>query len=219
MSWGNAPFAVALGVVASFALLQVTGVLGVLAGGGHGDADHDVDADHDADDGAERAAPLGFFGFGTLPFSMIWQTFALVAGGSGVVMNLGYLATPGGPPLVSLWWTLPASAIAGGLAVACAARWLGPILASKEQEATRRDQLVGQVGVVISSRVDSAFGEVRIRDKTGHDLRVVCRLAGGARSVPRERESVVVVECDDGGALLVEPLDDGEIRSSRTTAG
>ena len=71
-SWGNAPFSIAIGVAALFSLLQVTGVLGLIAGGagesdhdvdgggdgagdgggeggGETDADHDVDADHDAD--------------------------------------------------------------------------------------------------------------------------------------------------------------------------
>jgi hypothetical protein len=226
LSWGNAPFAAALGVVAAFTILQVTGVLGLLAGDASTDHDvsleHDVDLDHDADpDGAPaHGSFVGWFGFGTLPLSMIWQTFALIAAIAGVLMNLGYMGRPGGPPIHTLLWTLPASAIAGSLAVAASARWLGPILGSRENDATRRDQLVGQIGVVISSKVDSSFGEVRIRDKTGHDLRVVCRLGDAARSVPRERESVVVVDCDERGALVVEPLDDGgDAAAPRATAG
>jgi hypothetical protein len=85
---------------------------------------------------------------------------------------------------------------------------LGPILSSKGQEATSRAQLVGQIGVVISSRVDRDFGEVRIRDRSGHDLRVVCKLAKEARAVPVERQSVVVVDCDEKGELTVELLEE-----------
>jgi hypothetical protein len=85
---------------------------------------------------------------------------------------------------------------------------LGPVLSSKGQEATSRAQLVGQIGIVISSKVDHDFGEVRIRDKTGHDLRVVCKLARQAKGSPTERQSVVVVDYDERDGLLVAPLDE-----------
>ena len=70
----------------------------------------------------------------------------------------------------SLAWTVPASLVGGYVAVAIVARLLGPVLSSKGQEATSRAQLVGQIGIVISSKVDQEFGEVRIRDKSGHDV-------------------------------------------------
>jgi hypothetical protein len=64
------------------------------------------------------------------------------------------------------------------------------------------------MGVVISTKVDAEFGEVRIRDKSGHDLRVVCKLAPGAKSTPREHQNVVVVDYSEAkGELFVEPLD------------
>jgi membrane protein implicated in regulation of membrane protease activity len=219
----NAPFAVALGVVAIFALLSVTGVMGILAGGA--EADHDVDAgaetegdaDHSAEghdgDGHERSlastvlAPLGF---GTIPLSVIWQTFAFAFAIAGFAMNHGYFGREGGPPLITLVWTLPGSFVAGCAASAVVTRLLAPVLSSKGQEATSRSQLIGQFGVVISSKVDREFGEVRIRDKSGHDVRVICRLASGAARSPEESQSVVVVDCDDKGGLLVEPFDDGE---------
>jgi len=73
-------------------------------------------------------------------------------------------------------------------------------------EATSRAELVGQMGVVISSKVDAEFGEVRVKDKTGHDLRVICKLAAGVRE-PKEHEEVVFVEYDDAKGLLVSPMD------------
>jgi hypothetical protein len=127
ISWGNAPFAIAIGVVGTFVLLQATGVLGLLAGGGGdgGEGEHDVGAgniDHDVDAAAHQgegeddrdagahgrsfaAAILAPLGFGTIPFSVIWETFALVFAAVGVALNLRYLDYVGGPPLYTLAWT------------------------------------------------------------------------------------------------------------------
>jgi membrane protein implicated in regulation of membrane protease activity len=232
LAWANAPFAVAAGIAAVFALLQMTGILGVVAGGGEGgaDADHDLDhdldqdvdhdadgdgdgeheGDHDAEDGHDRtwaSAALAPLGFGKIPFTMIWQTFALVFAATGFALNLRYFDL-GGPPVHTLAWTLPASFLGGYLGVALVARILGPVLSSTEQEATSRAQLIGQTGIVISTKVDAEFGEVRIRDKSGHELQVICKLAPGAKGIPLEQQSVLVVDyTEDKGELLVEPLD------------
>jgi hypothetical protein len=229
-AWANAPFAIAAGLAAIFALLQVTGVLGVLAGGG--DADHDADGsgDHDADGGGDHdadadadhdaggrgwasswgAAALSGLGLGRIPFSIIWQTYALAFAMAGYATNIRYLGRDEPPPVVTLAWSVPIGVVVGYLAVALLARMLGPIFSSKEQEATSRTNLVGQIGVVISSRVDHDFGEVRIRDKTGHDVRVICKLPKERGTAVKEHASVVVVDCDDRGDLFVEPLDDGD---------
>jgi hypothetical protein len=231
-TWANSPFAVAIGAVGVFALLQATGLLGLIAGGGEGDhdvdADHDVDVDHDVDADADHdaegdhgadhdhdgpgerglaAVAAGVLGFGTLPLSILWQTFALGFGAAGFAMNFRYFERPGGPPIESLLWTLPAAFAVGCVATAALNKTLGPVLSSKGQEATSRAQLVGQIGVVISSRVDHEFGEVRIRDKTGHDLRLVCKLVKESQGAPTEKQSVVVVDYDEKGGILVAPLD------------
>lgn len=229
-SWANAPFAVAIGVVGVFALLQATGVLGLIAGGGEGDHEldhdvdvgHDVEADADADGGGDHdadgasderglaAVAAGILGVGTLPLSILWQAFALAFAAAGFAMNLHFMDRPGGPPPSTLLWTLPAALTFGCIAVATLNKVLGPVLSSKGQEATSRAQLVGQIGVVISSKVDHDFGEVRIRDRTGHDLRVVCKLVKESKAAPTERQSVVVVDYDEKGGLLVAPLDDAD---------
>jgi hypothetical protein len=238
---GNAPFAIALGVAVAFALLQVTGILGVIAGGGDGGGDHDGDvggdhdaggdggsdadadadanADHDQDhDAAGRGgwghAALAPLGLGKIPFSIVWQTFALAFAATGLAMNAHHLGTSGPPPF-TLLWTVPAALAGGYVATALVGRVLGPVLSTKGQEATTRAQLVGQMGIVISTKVDREFGEVRIRDKTGHDLRVVCKLADGAKRVPTEKQSVVVVDYEpERGGLFVEPLDDDDVPPS-----
>lgn len=198
-SWANAPFAVAAGIAAAFALLQVTGILGLVAGdhGGDADADHDVASHHQGDTAAAH-----------VPFSILWQTFALAFAAVGFALNLRYLGAES-VPLSSLAWTVPSSLLGGYLGVTLVARVLGPVLSSQAQEATSRPQLVGQTGVVISTRVDEHFGEVRIRDKSGHDLRVVCRLAMGATEVPLEHQQVVIVDCEENGSLIVETIDYG----------
>ena len=176
------------------------------------DADHDAEGDHDGD-ASERslgAALLAAMGVGTIPLSMLWQSFALAFAATGFAMNLHYIARPGGPPLYTLVWTAPAALAGGCAAVTGLTKWLGPVLSSKGQEATSRAQLIGQIGVVISSKVDHDFGEVRIRDKTGHDLRVVCKLARESKGAPAEHQSVVVVDCDDKGELFVAPLNEDD---------
>lgn len=219
-AWANAPYTVAAGIAILFALLQASGLLGLLAGGedhdvdgdadadADADAEHDVDHDHDVDgDRGIGAILFGPLGIGKIPFSIVWQAFAIVFAITGFLLNLASLRPDGSVPILTLAWTLPISLVSGYGAVAALARLLGPVLSSKDQEATTRQELVGQVGVVISSRVSPEFGEVRVKDKSGLELRVICKLVQGDRE-PREREHVVFVDCDDEGRLLVSPFDD-----------
>ena len=233
IAWGNAPFTIAGAVALLFALLSMTGVLGLLAGGDHDgheadhDVDHDVDADADADadgdadgdheheqdhdndhdDGGDRGfanVVLGGIGVGRIPLSLIWQTFALVFAVTGLILNASSLPS-GGPSTFSLLWNAPIAGAAAYGTVALLARILGPIFATKEAEATKRSALVGQIGTVISSRITADFGEIRLKDHTGHNLRVLCKLSDGSR-IPNEREQVVVVDYEDN-TLFVTPLD------------
>lgn len=216
IAWPNAPFTIALGIAAVFALLQISGVLGLLAGG-HGDHDHDVDHDHDHDvdhdhdhDAGVGDAIFSAFGVGKIPFALIWQTWAIVFAVTGLALNARWLGTEGPPPL-TLLWTLPSGLLLGAAAVALVARLLGPVFATKPHEATSRRELVGLSGVVISSKVTDDFGEVRVRDKSGLDLRVICRLAPGS-APPKEHDPVVIVDVEEeSGSLLVAPIEgDGD---------
>ncbi len=237
VAWANAPYTVALGIVGLFALLSASGLLGLLAGGEHGGGDdgdgadvdghdvegheadpdgdhgegddHDADQNDDADRGGLLSLVLGPLGIGKLPFSLVWQVYGAVFALTGLGLNAKYIDLGHAPPVGSLAWTMPLALGAGYAVVAALARVLGPALASKESEATSREELVGRVGTVISTKVDSDFGEVRLRDKTGHDLRVVCRLADG-HAPAREKQEIVVVEHDrDTGTLYVALLDEG----------
>lgn len=239
LAWANAPFTVALGVAIVFALLQMTGLLGLLAGGGdhEGDADHEVDADGDADTDVDADADAGAdadgdhdaegdaghaghagmgtqllagLGIGKVPLSIIWQTYAVSFGFVGIAANTLYAGQRGALPTTNLLWTLPLSMVLGYLSTRLLARGVGRLISDPKQEATTRKQLVGHTGVVISSKIDGEFGEVRIHDKTGHTLRIVCRTRDATRAIPEGREVVIVDYDREADRLYVAPLDDDD---------
>jgi hypothetical protein len=203
-TWANAPFTIAAGIAALFALLQATGATRLL---GHHDVAHDhelahdhVSHDHAEDHEHDAEHPA-------LPLTLSWQVFSIVFAVTGFALNALYADAGRALTAFTLLWTMPSSALAGSLALRGLARLLRPVLATKAQEATTRAELVGHVGVVISSEVRPDFGEVRIRDKTGHDVRLLCKLAEG-HAPAREKESVVVLEYDrERDELFVAPID------------
>jgi membrane protein implicated in regulation of membrane protease activity len=240
LAWANAPFTIVLAVAVVFAVLQMTGLLGLLAGGGDhdadadhdvdADADHDVDADHDADadndhdadqdqdhdaDDESDQQSVGHalaagLGVGKVPLSIIWQTYAVAFGFAGIAINTVYASSVGALPLVSLAWTLPSAAVFGYGVTRVLARALGRVISDPKQEATTKKQLVGQTGVVISSKIDGEFGEIRLRDKTGHTVRIVCRTREPERVIPEGREVVIVDYEREGEHLYVAPLDEDD---------
>ncbi len=209
-AWANAPFTIAFGVAASVALLQASGALSLLADDADndvdGDVDHDVEADADgdadADHDADEPSYLELLGVGRIPFALVWQTGAIAFAITGLALNARYFGG-GEPPPITLLWTMPSSIVAALGSIAGAARLLGPLFTPRE--ATSRHALVGRAGVVISSRVTNEFGEVRLNDDHGHQVRLICRLAEGVEP-PREGAQVVVVEVEDGGKPVVAPI-------------
>jgi membrane protein implicated in regulation of membrane protease activity len=235
VTWANVPFTIALGVALAFALLQMTGLLGLLAGGGEHDADHEVDADadgdadadhdadadqdHDGDDGddgdddGDHAHPgvgqqlLAGLGVGKVPLSIIWQTYAVSFAFAGLAANGVYVSRTGALPPHTLAWTVPGALLFGYLVTRSLGRVVGRMVADPLQEATTRKQLVGHTGVVISSKVSGEFGEVRIKDKTGHVVRIICRTRQEERAIPEGREVVIVDYDPAADQLFVAPLD------------
>ena len=110
-------------------------------------------------------------------------------------------------PTDRLLWTVPLSVVAAYAIMAAVARLIRPIFATEAQEATTTRQLTGQSGVVISSRANQEFGEIRIQDRSGHLLRLPCRMEPGYPGVP-EGGTVVVVG-QQGAWLRVVPLEIG----------
>lgn len=234
LAWANAPFTVAVGVAVAFAFLQMTGLLGLLAGGGdhEGDHDHDVDADADADADADGDADadhdhdadhdndaddqgigqqlLSGLGVGRVPLSIIWQTYAVAFAFAGIAANAFYLGHAGALPVVTLAWTVPGALVFGYVVTRLLSGAIARVVADPRQEATSRKQLVGHTGVVISSKVSGEFGEVRLRDKTGHVVRIICRTREGEALIPEGREVVIVDYDAQGEHLFVAPLDEDD---------
>jgi len=210
-AWANAPFTVAFGVATGVALLQATGAMSLFAGDHEGDADldgdadvdadvdTDVEADADADHDADQTSALDWLGIGRIPFSLAWQTGAIAFALTGWALNARWLGGGEPPPTTTLLWTIPTGLVAALASIAGAARILGPLFTPPE--ATSRAALIGREGVVISTSVTPEFGEVRIRDDHGHDLRLICALAPGAEVVA-EGHHVVVVDMDGGKPLV-----------------
>lgn len=205
-AWANAPFTVAFGVATGVALLQSTGAMSLLVGDHEADAEADVDADADVDGDtdtdhdAEHSA-LEWLGVGRIPFSLMWQTGAIAFAITGWALNARWLGGGEPPPTTTLLWTIPTGLVAALASIAGAARILGPLFSPPE--ATSRNALIGREGVVISSRVTPEFGEVRIRDDHGHDLRLICALAPGEGPIV-EGKSVVVVDVEDGKPVVAQ---------------
>ncbi|MDI1483866.1 OB-fold-containig protein [Polyangium sp. y55x31] len=229
--WANLPYAIVFTVAILFALLQMTGVLGLLVGGSDhdadadhdadvdADADHDVDADadhdHDHDADGDDDASLGGkilvdLGAGRVPFSVLWQTFAVTFGITGLALNTLYFGRAGALATSTLALSLPASLLVAYLVTRTASRLLGKVVAPAGEEATSRRNLVGCSGVVISSRVTSEFGEIRAKDRAGHFVHVICRIREGEPVIGAGREVVIVDYDSRDGRIFVAPLDDDD---------
>ncbi|MDI1442999.1 OB-fold-containig protein [Polyangium sp. 6x1] len=229
--WANLPYAIVFTVAILFALLQMTGVLGLLVGGSDhdadadhdhdvdADADHDVDADgdhdHDHDADHDNDASLGGkilvdLGAGRVPFSVLWQTFAVTFGITGLALNTLYFGRAGALAPSTLALSLPASLLVAYLVTRTASRLLGKVVAPAGEEATSRRNLVGCAGVVISTRVTSEFGEIRAKDRAGHFVHVICRIREGEPAIGAGREVVIVDYDSKDGRIFVAPLDDDD---------
>ena len=181
------------------------------------DADGDEPGDGAARSGAVQhsqiharaiAAPRasGALGGGKLPLSVRGPISLVLVGITGLAVNAFFFAETAAVPLVSLAWTGPLALGAAVLGGRVLGRALAPILDDRASQATSRKDLVGCFGTVISSAVRPDFGEVRFRDRSGHQLRLVVKLAPDALPL-EEGDEAVVVDLDATGTPLVARLD------------
>ncbi len=229
LAWANVPFLTALAIAVLFAALQASGLLGLLAGGDHdgdhdgstdadtdGDADADADADHDGAHDASGFSIAGLLGVGRVPLTFLLQVFAVVLGVTGLSLHtIVYGVRP--PPTLALLWSAPVSIALSLTASAIIARFAGKIFSTEGQEASRRSQLVGSSGVVISSRVDREFGEVRLSAPGGVTVRVIVTTEDDKPIA--EGRDVVVTEYDrERDRLVVAAIDDDDRARRRSGA-
>lgn len=210
LAWANVPFVSVLAIAVLFAILQATGLIGVLAGGDH-DGAHDADGDGDVDgdvDGAdgdhEGFSVAGLLGVGRVPLTFVLQSFAVTLGIAGLSLHtLVFGLRP--PPTMALLWSLPASLVVAFALTSALSRVAAKIFSTEGQEAKGRSELVGATGVVISSKVDREFGEVRLSAGTT-TVRVVVSTEDD-QPIPEGRDIVVVEYDRQRDRLIVSSLD------------
>jgi hypothetical protein len=205
--WWNLPYLVALGLTGVFFVLQLFGFAAHAFAGDHEiDLDGDGVPDHDLDTGPdgehEAFSAFAFLGVGRVPFLVVWLTLFIFAGFTGLFLNRVLLAGAG----VYRGWFFPLS-LAGALgtgvvAVRFAAKGVGKLVDVGGRGASARKDLRGRIGVVASARLDSEFGEIRVRDARGEELIVHGRLDRTEKVLERGAQ-VVLVDLQDEGVFTV----------------
>ena len=179
----NLPFAIALGLVAALATLQVVALLlGGPIGIGGADFDADIDLDFDADidadldvDGGEvdagggnaLAGALDWLGVGKLPLSILLTLWAAGFGLSGLAIQEFAQSSTGSrlpmllPSLLALGLSLPVLKISG---------WaLRPLIPRDETEAVSTLTLLGSEGeIVVGTARRGRPAQARVKDKWGN---------------------------------------------------
>ena len=197
----NLPYLVMLGLVAVFLVLQLLGLLG----GAHAEADLDTEADLDADLHVDHAhglhaeggsGLLSFFGVGRAPLMVVWVTFCLFAGFTGIAFNRWvYESWEGHYP----GWAFPVSLVLAGVAGLLAMRLFSGLAARLidmgGRGSTKKHELAGRPGVVASAQLDARFGEIRVQDAHGNELLIHARLDAGDVALKRG-DRVVLVDYD-----------------------
>ena len=174
----NLPFAIALGLVAALATLQVVALLlGGPIGIGDGDFDANIDLDLDADmdgdmdldgDGiGPLAGALDWLGVGKLPLSILLTLWAAGFGLSGLAIQAFSKESTGAylpalmPSLVALGLSLPLLKISGMI--------LRPLIPRDETEAVSTGSLVGSEGeIVVGTARRGRPAQARVKDKWGN---------------------------------------------------
>ncbi|MBK8988361.1 MAG: DUF1449 family protein [Chloroflexi bacterium] len=186
-AWYNLPFTIMLLFCGVLTALQLIGL------GGDGDADADLDADFDADVDldadldadidldadadvdvdadagglSEMLSILAFVGVGKAPLLVVLLILLGSIGILGWTVNSLILAVFSSYPAWAFIVSLLVALIGGSLVSSRLARLIGRALPSISSTATAATGLVGRRGTVISSRVDGAYGLVRVRDQGG----------------------------------------------------
>lgn len=202
IAWANLPFTAAIATVVGFSLLQASGLLGLLAGGDadHGaDSDHAIDGehDHDADHADAKGAVSGLLstvGVGNVPTTIIWQTFAMTFGMTGVVTNTLVFGVSKDLSAAALLLSVPVALIGGFSLTSLIAKALAKVV-KPPQEAPGKRHLVGLVGVVVSGKVDEEFGEIRVKGPHGELVQLPCRVMPGEK--PLSNQDLVVIASYD----------------------
>lgn len=184
-AWYNLPFSLMFMVSVIFAIVQVIGLGGESAAesesGPDADADADVYADGDTDldaggagvpDASGMLGLLAFLGMGKAPFAVVLSLLLSSVAVSGWALNRIVETLFAPYPSVAFAGVLLLSVLAGAIVTSRGSRLLGRALPPVSTTATNERALVGRIGTVVSPAVDSAYGMVRLRDRSGTMINV-----------------------------------------------
>lgn len=167
------------------------------------DANADADADADADGqtnaqahpAIELATIMSYAGIGKIPVVLWFQILSIIWGVSGLVcVSLGFAWAS--------YLVAGASAIIGTSAIS---HVLARLLPNKiESDLIPRNQRIGMVGVVVSTKVDAEFGEGRFRTDKGM---VYMPIRVERESLPEHTE-IIVMDITKEGVALVQRAED-----------
>jgi membrane protein implicated in regulation of membrane protease activity len=228
-TWANAPYTTAILVVVFSLLFQIFGLLPwseadhalagdagdadgshTLTGDTHHDVDagHDVDTDHDADhhQDTDGEGVLALLGVGKVPLSIVLQTLFMMFGLVGVSATTLIAWTTGHLATSYLALSVPIALVGGLLLSMATVRAVAHVVPSVSGQAHTRRELVGQSGVVISSKVSAEFGEVRLQDPTGRTLRLVCYTSADEPLIPEGTEVLITDWDRERDRLYVTPV-------------
>lgn len=194
----NLPFTIALIVCVFLSGLQF------LSGGDDGDSDQDSDSDADGDSDSDSdsdgdgeidnplTAILDFMGVGRVPMTIFLLLFTMVFGLSGWVTTrllFGDNLSPFFPAILGVWFAV---FVWSGFITGRLARLMAQLVPSTSTTATQRDQLVGRVGRVASPRVDTKYGQVKVRDPGGTLLTLFAITPADEFPISRDTEVILV---------------------------
>ncbi|MCI0570236.1 MAG: YqiJ family protein [Myxococcaceae bacterium] len=178
----NLPSLVMLGLVAVFLALQLLGLVG-----GDSELDHHADVGHDALADGDAGGLLALFGVGRVPLMVVWVTFCIFAGFTGLAVNRWvFEAHEGHYPGWAFPVSLASSSVVGLVAVRLFAGLAARLVDTGGRGATAKHELSGRLGVVASPVLDGRFGEIRVQDPRGQELLVHGRrvLSASVRDAP-----------------------------------
>lgn len=147
-----------LAFVAALVLMLLIGAAEAIGLGGSA-----VDLDADAPDGD---GVLGWLGVGQVPLLVLLVVFLLAFGLTGLIGQQLLFDTTGG--LLSLWFAVPAAAVAALPLTALGARALSRVLPRDETTAVSLDTLVGRTATIVTGRATAGSpARARVDDDHG----------------------------------------------------
>ena len=207
LSYPTVLFTVLLGVMLLYWLLVILGAVGLDLLGGH---DHGVDLDHDVDighslDAADATEAPSAFRLSQVPVTVslsllvFWGWLSCHLGSHYLLAKLTFL-----PSAVGGTALLLAGVVSAILLTKLCIAPLAPLFHT--HQATRRQDLVGQLVTIRTGRVDRNYGQALLDDK---ERSLLLEVRCDAERELKRGQRVLVISVDEANQSYdVEPMDD-----------